>query len=87
MQDDVTALAASLDAQQAALSRELERLVNLTVRLARDPEPQAWSGLARNAFDHELSLLRRGVGAAVAALEEALVCTVRARESVGVHVD
>lgn len=77
----VSAVADGLEAQQGALRRELERLRTLEVRLRREPTSQSWEGIARNAFVRELTVLRDGFREAIVALEEAIACTARARES------
>lgn len=84
------AVAAALDdglqAQQWALRRELERLQDIEPRILRVPTTESWQGIARDAFDRELTVLRSGFNAAVAALEESIACTARARESSHSHV-
>ena len=83
MQDAAArALADSLESQQFALRREEERLRGVAARLRRDPANLSWRGLARNAFDNEMAALGGGVEAALAALDEAVANTARARESI-----
>lgn len=76
-----TALADGLEEQQFALRREVERLLSLCARVSTEPTNQSWRGLARNAFDNQLAVLQRGLAVALAALEEAVANTARARES------
>lgn len=76
------ALADSLEAQQFSLGREVERLRAIQSLVRGEPDLHAWRGFARSAFDGELTVLRRGVEAALAAAEEATASTRRAIESV-----
>ncbi|HRN29184.1 MAG TPA: hypothetical protein PK781_02440 [Terrimesophilobacter sp.] len=83
MHDDAAVeLAERLALQERALRHEWERVHSLKVRLAHELTDQSWRGITRNAVDAETAVLRRGLGGALAALEEALACTARAKESV-----